>query len=68
MDRIDFILKADNPIKEPAVPQPMTFEKDIELRNVSFSYVEGRQVLKNINLKVPKGKTIALVGQSGSGK
>ena len=69
MDRIDFILKADNPIKEPAEPQPMTsFEKDIELRNVSFSYVEGRQVLKNINLKVPKGKTIALVGQSGSGK
>ena len=69
MDRIDFILKADNPIKEPAEPQPMpSFEKDIELRNVSFSYVEGRQVLKNINLKVPKGKTIALVGQSGSGK
>ena len=68
MDRIDFILKADNPIKEPAEPQPMTFEKDIELRNVSFSYVEGRQVLKHINLKVPKGKTIALVGQSGSGK
>ena len=68
MDRIDFILKADNPIKEPAEPQPMTFEKDIELRNVSFSYIEGRQVLKNINLRVPKGKTIALVGQSGSGK
>ena len=69
MDRIDFILKADNPIKEPAEPEPMpSFEKDIELRNVSFSYVEGRQVLKNINLKVPKGKTIALVGQSGSGK
>lgn len=68
MDRIDFILKADNPIKEPAEPQPITFDKDIELRNVSFSYVEGRPVLKNINLKVPKGKTIALVGQSGSGK
>ena len=69
MDRIDFILKADNPIKEPAEPQSMaSFEKDIELRNVSFSYIEGRQVLKNINLKVPKGKTIALVGQSGSGK
>ena len=69
MDRIDFILKADNPIKEPTEPQPMpSFEKDIELRNVSFSYTEGRPVLKNINLKVPKGKTIALVGQSGSGK
>ena len=64
MDRIDFILKADNPIKEPAEPQPMSsFEKDIELRNVSFSYVAERPVLKNINLTVPKGKTIALVGQ-----
>ena len=69
MDRIDFILKADNPIKEPTELQPMpSFEKDIELRNVSFSYTEGRPVLKNINLTVPKGKTIALVGQSGSGK
>ena len=69
MDRIDFILKADNPIKEPEVPQPLpSFEEGIELRDVSFSYIEGRDVLKHINLKVPKGKTIALVGQSGSGK
>jgi subfamily B ATP-binding cassette protein MsbA len=69
MDRIDFILKADNPIKEPENPQPMTaFEKEIELRDVSFSYTEGKDVLKHINLTVPKGKTIALVGQSGSGK
>ena len=69
MDRIDFILKAHNPIKEPEPPQPMTaFEKEIELRDVSFSYTEGKDVLKHINLTVPKGKTIALVGQSGSGK
>ena len=69
MDRIDFILKAHNPIKEPENPQPMTaFEKEIELRDVSFSYTEGKDVLKHINLTVPKGKTIALVGQSGSGK
>ena len=69
MDRIDFILKADNPIKEPENPMPLpAFEEGIELRDVSFSYVEGRPVLKHINLKVPKGKTIALVGQSGSGK
>jgi ABC-type multidrug transport system fused ATPase/permease subunit len=45
------------------------FEKEVELRNVGFHYQEGgRDVLKNINLTVPKGKTIALVGQSGSGK
>jgi subfamily B ATP-binding cassette protein MsbA len=69
MDRIDFILKAENPIKEPANPAPMpSFDKEIELRDVSFSYVEGREILKHINLKVPKGRTIALVGQSGSGK
>jgi subfamily B ATP-binding cassette protein MsbA len=69
MDRIDFILKADNPIKEPEMPQSMTaFEKEIELRDVSFSYAEGRDVLKHISLTVPKGKTVALVGQSGSGK
>ena len=69
MDRIDFILKAENPIKEPENPQPMhAFEQQIELRDVSFSYIEDRPVLKHINLKVPKGKTIALVGQSGSGK
>ena len=69
MDRIDFILKAENPIKEPDNPLPLpNFEEGIELRDVSFSYIEGREVLKHINLKVPKGKTIALVGQSGSGK
>ena len=69
MDRIDFILKAENPIKEPEHPEPLpSFEQQVELRNVSFSYMEDRPVLKNINLTVPKGKTIALVGQSGSGK
>lgn len=69
MDRIDFILKAENSIKEPERPQTMpSFEKEIELRDVSFSYTEGREVLKHINFKVPKGKTVAIVGQSGSGK
>ena len=69
MDRIDFILKADNPIREPEQPQPLSsFEKEIELRDVSFSYTEGREVLRHINLTVPIGKTVALVGQSGSGK
>ena len=69
MDRIDMILKAENPIKEPENPLPLNdFQEELEFRNVSFSYIEGRKVLKNINLKVPKGKTIALVGQSGSGK
>lgn len=69
MDRIDFILKAENPIKELPNPQPLdSFNDKVELQDVSFHYVEGRDVLKHINLTVQKGKTIALVGQSGSGK
>lgn len=69
MDRIDKILKAENPIKEPEHPEPLDeFTTELEFRDISFSYVEGREVLKHINLKVQKGKTIALVGQSGSGK
>lgn len=69
MERIDMILKAENHIKEPEKPLPLTaFEHELEFRDVSFSYIEGRQVLKHVNLKVQKGQTVALVGQSGSGK
>lgn len=69
MDRIDFILKAENPIKEIENTKELKdFESELEFKDVCFQYIEGREVLKHINLKVPKGKTIALVGQSGSGK
>ena len=69
MERINKILNAENNIKEVENPQTITELRDsIELRNVCFSYNESKQVLSNINLVVPKGKTIALVGQSGSGK
>ena len=69
MDRIDFILKAENPIKELPVPKPIDdFTDKVELKDVSFQYQEGTPVLKHINITIPKGKTIALVGQSGSGK
>lgn len=69
MERIDKILLAENPIKEPAQPRELAgMERDIEFRDISFSYDGQRQVLKHINLTVPKGKTVALVGQSGSGK
>ncbi len=68
MERVDKILKAENDIKEPAKPIHIEgFEREIEFRNVSFRYGE-QWVLRNVNLKIPKGKTIALVGQSGSGK
>lgn len=69
MERVDKILKAENPIKESDHPQTIVDLKEkIEIKDISFSYDGTRQVLKDINLTIPKGKTIALVGQSGSGK
>ena len=74
MDRIDKILQAKIEIKDKENPAHISsFEHQIEFRNVSFAYTDHRNnelvyVLKNINLVIPKGKTVALVGQSGSGK
>lgn len=69
MERVDKILKAENPIKEPVTPVPLRAMNDrIEFKDLTFSYDGKREVLKHVNLTVPKGKTIALVGQSGSGK
>ena len=83
MERVDKILMAENTIKEAAHPKHLTsFEHQIEFRHVWFGYSRkeegGRRkentpeaeswVLKDINLVIPKGKTIAIVGQSGSGK
>ena len=68
MERVDKILKAESAIKEAAHPKPISsFEHQIEFRHVSFKY-DNLWVLRDINLVIPKGKTIALVGQSGSGK
>ena len=68
MERIDKILKAENNIREPEQPQHIgSFEHQIEFRNVSFRYGE-QWILRDINLVIPKGKTVALVGQSGGGK
>ena len=70
-ERIDKILQAENPIVNKTNPTKIDhFTNGIEFNNVSFSYKKGDDgyVLKNINLTIPKGKTIALVGQSGSGK
>ena len=74
MERVDKILKAEIEIKEKETPVHVNdFEKQIEFRHVSFAYTDSktdelRYVLKDINLVIPKGHTVALVGQSGSGK
>lgn len=68
IERVDKILKAEVAIKDPEKPIHInSFEHQIEFRHVSFRYAE-QWVLRDINLVIPKGKTVALVGQSGSGK
>ena len=68
MERIDKILLAEKTIKEKENPKHIaSFEHQIEFRHVSFRYGD-KWVLQDINLVIPKGKTIALVGQSGGGK
>lgn len=69
MERIDFILDTENNIKSPSNPKRLTgFNDSIRFDSVSFSYEDGREVLKDINLEIKKGKTIAVVGASGAGK
>lgn len=68
MERVDKILKAEVSIKEKENPiHVSSFEHDIEFRHVGFKY-DQQWVLRDINLIIPKGKTVALVGQSGGGK
>ena len=69
MERVNKIMNAENNIKEPAVPEKIgKFSDRIRFTGVCFTYEDGKEVLKDINLEIPKGKTVALVGQSGSGK
>jgi ATP-binding cassette subfamily B protein/subfamily B ATP-binding cassette protein MsbA len=67
MMRVDKILMAESDIKDPADPKPVALTNRIQYDNIWFKY-KNEWVLKGINLTIPKGKTIALVGQSGSGK
>lgn len=68
MERVDKILKAENDIKERPDPVHVSgFNHSIEFRDVSFRYGE-KWVLRHVNLTIEKGKTVAIVGQSGGGK
>jgi subfamily B ATP-binding cassette protein MsbA len=67
-DRIDTIISAKNNIKDPKNPKEIkTFNNTIEYKNVTFSY-DNEPVLNNISISIKKGKSIALVGESGGGK
>ena len=68
LERIDAILNTQSNILEPEHPEPVVFNEGIQIDHLSFRYQPDREVLKDICLTLPKGKTIALVGQSGSGK
>lgn len=70
MERINRILETENNIKECAEPEPLdSFNYCIEFKDVSFHYEDGcKTVVDNVNLKIHKGQTIAIVGASGAGK
>lgn len=69
MERVDRILNADNPIKDPAAPAPAPIPASGTIRydNVTFAYADT-PVIENVSLEIPAGATVAIVGQSGSGK
>ena len=69
VDRVDAIMNTVNNITDPDSPEELDgFKEDLVFKGVNFGYEDGREVLKDIDLKIQKGKMTALVGQSGSGK
>ena len=69
MERINKILEAENPIKDPEQPKELNaFTDAIRLENVSFTYDGSKQILDKVNLEIPRGRMIAIVGESCAGK
>jgi ATP-binding cassette subfamily B protein/subfamily B ATP-binding cassette protein MsbA len=67
VERVDKILKAESNITSPVNPKPIRLDHTIEYKDVWFKY-QNDWIIKGVSLKIEKGKTVALVGQSGSGK
>lgn len=68
--RIDEILTAESPIRDPEQPKELHFDREIRYEHVSFRYNRGEEgwILRDVDFVIPKGKTVAIVGESGSGK
>ncbi len=69
MERINKILEAENPIQDPEKPVSLdSFQDSIRFQDVSFSYDGNKQILDKVSLEIPRGRMIAIVGESGAGK
>ena len=68
MDRIERVLKVEPEIKNPQLPRKVKIGGNIEVKNLTFSYVEGRPVLIDINFTLRKGQKLGIIGKTGSGK
>jgi len=69
MERINKILEAENPIQDPEKPISLdSFQDSIRFQDVNFSYDGNKQILDKVNLEIPRGRMIAIVGESGAGK
>ncbi|MBA2716684.1 MAG: ABC transporter ATP-binding protein [Propionibacteriales bacterium] len=68
LEKLSGVLEEEPSVPEPARPTPLAAAGELRLEHVGFSYVEGRTVLPDLDLHVPAGQTLALVGTTGAGK
>ena len=67
-DRIQEMFDAEEEVRPQDAPIFNELREGVEIRNVDFSYLPGKQILKDVSISAPKGKMIAVVGPTGSGK
>ncbi len=69
LERINHVLNAPDDVPEPENPRsPAAWKGEVEFRNVCFGYQQDSPVMRNIDLRIPSGQVVALVGPSGAGK
>ena len=67
-DRIQEMFDAEEEIRPQDAPAFSELKDGVEIRNIDFSYLPGKPILKDVSISAPKGKMIAVVGPTGSGK